>query len=389
MEMPSEIVLAKGQVERVGRSDARLTHLAVGKPPLTRTFAALSHQEAIEVALSTLLDPKVGAVKEKSDIDAVGHRVVHGGERCIGSVPITPQVMKVLEDYYDLAPLHNPPNVQGIRACQELMPDVPMAAVFDSSLHQTVPPEAYIYAIPYEFYEKYRVRRYGFHGITFRYMTERVAQLMKRPLEDLKIVNLMLGSGTTACAFDRGRSVDVSTGLTPTEGLIQSTRCGDIDPLVITYLMRKEGLSPDQMDQMLNKTSGWQGISGVSSDLREVFAEAAAGNGRAQLAIDAFVYRCRKYVGAYAAAMGGVDAVVVSGGVGERAPQVREKILSGLEFMGIWVDSARNADGHPERRISPPEAKAEVWVIPTNEELVIARDTYNLVVKGLGSDAAS
>lgn len=389
IEMPAETVLAKGQVERIGKEDARLAHVAAGKKPLQRTLPVPDHKRAIELALSTLLDGENGAVSEVEEIEAVGHRVVHGGEKCIGSVPITDEVVKVLEEFYDLAPLHNPPNVQGIRACRALMPDVPMVAVFDSSLHQTVPPYAYIYAIPYEYYEKYRVRRYGFHGITFRYMTDRASAILGQPLEELRIVNLMLGSGTTACAFCRGKSIDVSTGFTPTEGLVQSTRCGDIDPLAVTYLMRKEGLSPDQMDQVLNKASGWLGVSGVSNDLREVSQAASEGNKRAQLAIDAFVYRCRKYVGAYAAAMGGIDALVFSGGIGEKAVEIREKICQGLEFLGVCVDPARNRSPQAEKRISPDNAKVAVLVIPTNEEIVIARDTYAIVKGEMEENAAS
>lgn len=389
IDMPSEKVLAKGSVERLGKEDAQLYHVTAGREPVRRVLPVSNHARAIQLALKTLMDPEVGAVSGVDEIDAVGHRVVHGGEKQMESVLITDEVIDILREFFDLAPLHNPPNVEGIKACQALMPDVPMVAVFDSALHQTVPAYAHIYAIPYRYYEKYRVRRYGFHGITFRYMTQRAAEFLQRPLSELRIVNLMLGSGTTACAFQYGRSIDVSTGLTPTEGLVQSTRCGDIDPLVVTYLMRKEGIEPDEMDRILNKESGWLGISGVSNDLREVEEAARAGNERAQLAIDAFVYRCRKYIGAYAAAMGGIDVLVFSGGVGERAATVREKICEGLEFMSIRVDKELNRSEAAEKRISPAGAAVDVLVIPTNEEIIIARDTYEIVSSIGEGEAAS
>lgn len=379
IEMPAEKVLAKGSVERIGREDGELELEIPGKKPVKQVLPVADHGQAIRLALEALTDDNGGIIPSFKEIDAVGHRVVHGGEKCIGSLLITDEVISVLKEFYDLAPLHNPPNVEGIEVCQRLMPEVPMVAVFDSSLHQTVPPYAYIYAIPYEYYEQYRVRRYGFHGITFRYMTQRAGELLERPLEELRIVNLMLGSGTTACAFKEGRSIDVSTGLTPTEGLVQSTRCGDLDPLVVTYLMRREGLGPDEMDRVLNRESGWLGISGVSSDLREVFAAAKVGDARAELAIDAFTYRTKKYVGAYAAAMGGLDVLVFSGGVGEKSPAVRERICSGLEFLGIYLDQEANRSDSPEKSIAQPQSRVEILVIPTNEELVIARDTYEIV----------
>lgn len=385
VDMPAEQVLARGSVERIGKDDGLLVHETVGPAgdvahQLKCTCPIPDHRTAISIALATLLNPEAGAVRRGTDIDAVGHRVVHGGETYTGSVRITDDVVETLEAFADLAPLHNPPNVQGIKACQELMPHAVGVAVFDSGLHQGMPAAHCTYAIPYEFYEKYRVRRYGFHGITFRYMTSRVAELMGRKIADLKIVSLMLGSGTTANAFCHGRSIDVSTGLTPTEGLVQSTRCGDMDPLVVTYLMRKENLTPDAMDALLNRESGWLGISGVSNDFREVAEAAKAGNQRAQLAIDTFLYRCRKYVGAYAAAMGGIDVLVFSGGVGERSAAVRAGICRGLEFLGIDIDPGRNQEGPAERCIS--RGQVAVWVVPTNEELVIARDTYALAHSG-------
>ena len=377
--MPAEKVLARGGVERIGKDDALIWQEVPDRALLRRVQAVPDHSTAIRLALETLADEGDGVINSFQEIDAVGHRVVHGGEECNGSLLVTERVVAVLEEFFDLAPLHNPPNVKGIRVCQQLMPKTPQVAVFDSSLHQSVPDYAHIYAIPYEYYEKYRVRRYGFHGITFRYMTGRAAEILNRPLEELKIVNLMLGSGTTACAFKDGKSVDVSTGLTPTEGLIQSTRCGDLDPLVVTYLMRQEHLTPDAMDAVLNRESGWLGISGVSSDLREVFEAAKDGNTRARLAIDAFTYRTKKYIGAYAAAMGGIDVLIFSGGVGEKSPQVREQICIGLEFLGIYLDKTANLSDLPEKNIALPQSPVDILVIPTDEEIIIARDTYAIV----------
>lgn len=381
VEMPQERVMARGSVERIGKEDAELQLEVPGNPCIRQVLPVADHGVAIRLALEALADPNGGVITSFAQIDAVGHRVVHGGEKCTGSLLVTDEIIAVLQEFSELAPLHNPPNLLGIEVCRHLMPQTPMVAVFDSSLHQTVPAYAHIYAIPYRYYEEYRVRRYGFHGITFRYMTERAAELLQRPLAELKIVNLMLGSGTTACAFKEGKSLDVSTGLTPTEGLVQSTRCGDMDPLVVTYLMRKEGIDCDTMDQILNRNSGWLGISGISNDLREVFEAAKAGNLRAELAIDAFAYRTKKYVGAYAAAMGGIDVLIFSGGVGEKSPEIRKHICDGLEFLGIYLDKRANHSDDVEKKISSPGAPVDILVIPTNEEIVIARDTYKIVGK--------
>lgn len=346
----------------------------------------LDHKHAIDLALRLLIDPLYGAVSSLSEIDVVGHRVVHAGTRYTGSVRVTADVIDALRESIELAPLHNPPNLAGIEACQALMPETPQIAVFDNTLHSTVPPYAYIYGLPYEYYERYGVRRYGFHGITFAYMSETAAAFLGRSLFELKLVLLMLGSGWTACAMDRGRSVDVSTGFTPTEGLVQSTRCGDVDPLAITYLMKKENLTSQMMDDILNRKSGWLGISGVSADLREVEKAAEGGNQRAQLALEAIAYRARKYVGAYAAAMGGVDAVVFSGGIGEKSIVMRRSITAGLEFLGLKVDSARNeaVDASASREpteISSPDSRVRCVVVPTDEEWMIAREAYSLASK--------
>ena len=379
VEMPAEKVIARGDVQRIGSHNADFRQEVRGKTILQRTLPVADHSAAIGLALETLAHPEHGVIEDFRQIDAVGHRVVHGGEKCTGSLLVTKQVIDVLKEFYDLAPLHNPPNVEGIEACSKLMPKTPQVAVFDSSLHQTVPARAHIYAIPYEYYEKHRVRRYGFHGITFRYMTNRAAELLNRPLEDLKIVNLMLGSGTTACAFKNGKSVDVSTGLTPTEGLIQSTRSGDLDPLVVTYLMRQESLDADAVDLILNRESGWFGISGVSSDLRDVLEASESGHARAKLAVDAFAYRTKKYIGAYAAAMGGIDVLIFSGGVGERSPEIREAVCQDLEFLGIQLDAVANYSEEVEKNIAQSGSSVDVLVIPTDEEIVIARDTFAIV----------
>lgn len=378
IDMPQGEVLAGGQVERLGKEDAAL-HYEAGGRKLKRTGGFPDHRSAITAVLDLLVDPENGALSSLAEVEGVGHRVVHAGERYRGSVIIDDDVIAALRDCIDLAPLHNPPNLAGIEICSELMPDVPHVAVFDNAFHIDLPRQAAFYAIPYSFYEKYRVRRYGFHGIAFRYMTERAAAVLGKPLSELKVVSLMLGSGTTANALLHGRSVDVSTGFTPTEGLVQSTRCGDVDPLVITYLMRHAGYSPEDIDHILNKESGWLGLSGVSNDLRDVQGAAEEGNERAQLALEVFTYRCRKYVGAYAAAMGGIDALVFSGGVGQHSAYVRQEICRGLEFIGLKLDPKLNEKASGEAIISSPDAKAAIVVVPADEESIIARDTYELV----------
>lgn len=379
IDMQDESVVCKGSVENVGSDEACLKHTGMNGTKVDRTCTARTHSQGLEVALATITDPRGGGLKSLDDIDAVGHRLVHGGEKITGAVRINQKIMEVLEKYSELAPLHNPPNMMGIRACMELLPETPQVGVFDTAFHTSLPAYSYTYAIPYEYYEKYGVRRYGFHGIAFTYMTSRASQIVRKPLSDMKVVSLMLGSGTTANALCHGKSIDVSTGLTPCEGLIQSTRCGDIDPAAITYLMRREALTPEEMDHIMNKKSGWLGISGVSNNLRMVYEDADKGNKRAQVAIEATAYRTRKYVGAYSAAMGGINMLVFSGGVGQNSPDFRKRICSGLEFLGIELDESRNASVLREGIISPDASRVVVVVVDMDEEIVIARETKRIV----------
>lgn len=373
-DMPSAQVIAKGMVERIGKTDAVLHYSSVRHEAWQKEMPISDHKEAISMALSTLTDDN-----SIGNIDAIGHRLVHGGERYTGAVFIDDEVLSTLKEYAPLAPLHNPPNALGIEACKQLMPGIVQVGLFDTALHQRLPDYAYTYALPYRYYEKYHVRRYGFHGIAFTDITERTARIMGKPLNELRIISLMLGSGTTANAMEYGRSVDVSTGLTPLQGLVQSTRSGDIDPAAVTFIMKQEGLSPDQMDDVLNRQSGWLGISGVSNDLREVEQAAAAGNERARLAIDTFVYSCKKYVGAYAAAMGGFDVLAFSGGIGEKSSSIRQKVCQGLDFLGIELDQEKNNAGVGPRFITTEASKTKAVVVPVNEELVIAQQTYDLI----------
>jgi acetate kinase len=377
IDTQDESVLCKGSVENIGSDEACLKHTGVGGSKVDMLCTAKTHSQGLKVALGVITDPSGGGF---GSIDAVGHRLVHGGEEITGAVRINQKIMEVLEKYSELAPLHNPPNIMGIRACMELLPEIPQVGVFDTAFHTSLPAYSYTYAIPYEYYEKYGVRRYGFHGIAFTYMTNRASQIVDRPLSDMKVVSLMLGSGTTANALCHGRSVDVSTGLTPCEGLIQSTRCGDIDPAAITYLMRRESLTPEEMDHIMNKESGWLGISGISNNLRMVYEEASKGNKRAQVAIESTAYRARKYVGAYSAAMGGIDMLVFSGGVGQNSPEFRKLICSGLEFLGIELAESQNASVLREGIISTGASRVAVVVVEMDEEIVIARETKRVVL---------
>ncbi|WP_240986791.1 acetate/propionate family kinase [Acididesulfobacillus acetoxydans] len=373
------VTVAKGAVESIGQPHSLLKFDVPKQAPLRKEIEAKDHAGGLEQALRLLVDPEIGPLSSYSEIDAVGHRVVQAGEKFRGTFLIDDALLMALREHSELAPLHNPPNIRGIEACRRLMPGVPQVAVFDNAFHKDLPDYAYIYALPYEYYEKYGVRRYGFHGISFKYMTERAAELLKVDVSQKRIISLMLGSGTTINALAYGHSVDVSTGLSPTEGLVQSTRCGDLDPFIITHIMRKEGLSLEEMDEVLSKRSGWLGISGVSNDLRLVEEAAEEGNPQAKLALRAFTYRAKKYIGAYAAAMGGLDLVLFAGGVGENSSVVRAEICRGLEFLGIELDEERNAQLKGEGLVSRPEGSVPVLVVDTNEEAVIAQETYALV----------
>ncbi|MHB1405833.1 MAG: acetate/propionate family kinase [Desulfitobacteriaceae bacterium] len=371
-----QTVKARGSVENIGASRSLLKYVSKAGHSRQREIEAQDHASGLQAVLSLLIDPEVGAIADYSVIDAVGHRVVQAGENFRGSFLIDEKLIAELYRYIELAPLHNPANIKGIEACKKLMPNVPQVAVFDNAFHKDIPAHAYIYALPYEYYEKYGIRRYGFHGISFKYMTDRAAELLNLDIGQKRVISLMLGSGTTINAMAYGRSIDVSTGLSPTEGLIQSTRSGDLDPTVITYIMRKEGLGPDEMDKILNCQSGWLGISGVSNNLRLIEEAAEQGNYRARLALDAFAYRVKKYIGAYAAVMGGIDLLLFAGGAGENSALVRAKICEGLNFLGIDLDPERNHSLRGEGLISEANASTPVLVVKTDEEMVIAKETH-------------
>ena len=374
-------LLAKGLCERIG-IDGKFTYKpqVEGKEKLDAVDVAMpTHAEAIEAVLNALVDPKNGVIASMKEIDAVGHRVVHGGEKFASSVVITDEVMAAIEECNPLAPLHNPANIIGIKACQDKMPGVPMVAVFDTAFHQTMPAKAYTYAIPYEYYENDKMRRYGFHGTSHRYVSQRCAELLGKPIEDLKSVSCHLGNGSSITAVDGGKSVDTSMGLTPLAGLPMGTRSGDMDAGIMEFLMKKHNLSMDEMMTILNKKSGVLGISGVSSDFRDLDNAAAEGNTRAALAVEVFEYGVRKMIAEYAAAMGGVDAVIFTAGVGENSADMRLHFVDGLQFMGIEIDPEKNNIRGEERIVSPDGAKVKVLVIPTNEELMIAKDTAELV----------
>ena len=374
-------LLAKGLCERIG-IDGKFTYKpqVEGKEKLDAVDVAMpTHAEAIAAVLDALVDPKNGVIASMKEIDAVGHRVVHGGEKFASSVVITDEVMAAIEECNPLAPLHNPANIIGIKACQEKMPGVPMVAVFDTAFHQTMPAKAYTYAIPYEYYENDKMRRYGFHGTSHRYVSQRCAEILGKPIEELKIVSCHLGNGSSITAIDGGKSVDTSMGLTPLAGLPMGTRSGDMDAGIMEFIMKKYDMSMADMMTTLNKKSGVLGISGVSSDFRDLDNAAAEGNARAALAVEVFEYGVRKMIAEYAAAMGGVDAVVFTAGVGENSADMRLHFVDGLKFMGIEIDPEKNNIRDEERIVSPDGAKVKVLVIPTNEELMIAKDTAELV----------
>ncbi len=382
LDMEKESLMAIGLVERIGLDGAQLKHETVGKDKQVIVTPMKDHKDALKVVLDTLVDPEHGAIESLSEIDAAGHRVVHAGEKFSGSVKITPEVMAALEDCIELAPLHNPPNIMGVKAIQELLPTIVNVGVFDTAFHQTMPASSYIYPLPYEYYEKYGLRRYGFHGTSHRYVSERAAAILNRDYKDMKIVTCHLGNGASATAVLNGKSVATSMGFTPLEGLAMGTRTGDLDPAIVTFLMSKENLSIQEMDNILNKKSGVLGISGISSDFRDIEEAADAGNERAKLAVDVFRLRVKKYIAAYAAVMGGVDAVVFTAGLGENSPVDRKAICDGLEYMGIKIDDEKNNVRGKERVISTDDSKVKVLLIPTNEELTIARDTV-AIIQGL------
>ena len=374
----SEAVLAKGLCERIG-IDGRLTYQPAGGEKNVSEKAMPTHTEAIQFVIDALTDADTGVVKSLDEIGAVGHRVVHGGEKFAKSVVVTPEVKATIAECNDLAPLHNPANLIGIEACESLMPGTPQVVVFDTAFHQTMPEKAYMYGLPYEYYEKYKVRRYGFHGTSHSFVSKRVAEIVGKPYNATKTIVCHLGNGASVSAVLNGESVDTSMGLTPLEGLVMGTRSGDIDPAIMEFIAKKENLDIAGIMNVLNKKSGVEGVSGVSSDFRDLEAAAKAGNKRAELAIDVFAYRVAKYVGAYTAAMNGVDNIVFTAGIGENCALVRTKVCSYLGYLGITIDEEANGKRGEEIIISTPDSKVKVLVVPTNEELAIARETVALV----------
>ena len=374
----SEAVLAKGLCERIG-IDGRLTYQPAGGEKNVSEKAMPTHTEAIQFVIDALTDADTGVVKSLDEIGAVGHRVVHGGEKFAKSVVVTPEVKAAIAECNDLAPLHNPANLIGIEACESLMPGTPQVVVFDTAFHQTMPEKAYMYGLPYEYYAKYKVRRYGFHGTSHSFVSKRVAEIVGKPYNATKTIVCHLGNGASVSAVLNGESVDTSMGLTPLEGLVMGTRSGDIDPAIMEFIAKKENLDIAGIMNVLNKKSGVEGVSGVSSDFRDLEAAAKAGNKRAELAIDVFAYRVAKYVGAYTAAMNGVDNIVFTAGIGENCALVRTKVCSYLGYLGITIDEEANGKRGEEIIISTPDSKVKVLVVPTNEELAIARETVALV----------
>jgi acetate kinase len=379
IEPDSPMTLARGSVERIGMSGATLSNIRHDGDEIKIAGEIYDHNSAIEYILAVLLSKNHGVISDRSDIHAVGHRVVHGGETFSGSVLITDEVIKSLRENIELAPLHNPHNLRGITACEAILPAIPQVGVFDTAFHQKMPRRAYLYGIPYALYSQYKIRRYGFHGSSHRYVSARAATMLGKPYESLKLITCHLGNGCSMAAIDRGVSVDTTMGFTPLEGLLMGTRTGDMDPSVILFIMGKEGLTLNEANTLLNKHSGLQGISGISSDMREILSEMKNGDKKATNAFEVFTYRIRKYIGAYAAAMGGLDAVIFTGGIGENSPDVRKHSCDNLQFLGIDVDDQVNESAEKEKSISRKGSRVPVLVIPTNEELVIALDTAQIV----------
>ena len=379
LNMEDNSVLAKGLCERIGIEGSRLKHQPDGKDDVIIETNMNTHADAIKYVISALIDAKHGVIADMNEIYAVGHRVVHGGEFFKKSVIIDSDVKKAIEACIELAPLHNPPNLMGIEACEEVMPNVPQVAVFDTAFHQTMPSEAFMYAIPYEYYKKYKIRKYGFHGTSHKYVSHRAAALFGKPIEELKIITLHLGNGSSITAVQNGKSVDTSMGFTPLAGVPMGTRSGDIDPAIVAFLMEKENLSTQEIMNVLNKDSGVLGISGVSSDFRDLEAARKEGNKLAELAEEVFMYNVKKYIGTYATIMGGVDAIVFTAGVGENNGVMRTEMLQDLGFMGIKIDECKNALRGQEMEISSADATVRTFVIPTDEEFMIAKETAELV----------
>ena len=378
IDMENEQVLAKGNYERIGQGNSFVTHKVAGEKYVIE-HPVSSHKEAFEIMLEQLQHNDYGVIKDLNEINAIGHRIPHGTDIFDKSVLITDEVIAEIEKTTELAPIHNPPTINGIKACKEIMPGKPMVAVFDTAFHHTISKERYIYPVPYKYYEKYKMRKYGFHGTSHRYVSARVAELIGKKKEELKTVVCHLGQGASLCAVLNGESVDTSMGFTPVAGIPMCARSGDLDPSIVTFLMRKEGLTPDEMDAILNKESGVLGISGVSPDFRDIEKEADEGNERAVLARKAYCYLVAQYIAKYGVSMQGIDVIAFTAGIGENQINIRKMICENLEWLGVKIDLEKNNCRGEEVEISTPDSKIKVWVVPTNEELVIARDTKQIV----------
>ena len=377
--MTDESVLAKGLVERIGISDSIINHYPSNGQPVITHQDIPNHRVGIKLMMDALLHQEYGVINDVSEISAVGHRVVHAGEKFSGSVLLTEEVMDALKECIELAPLHNPPNILGIEVCKELMPGVPQVGVFDTAFHQTIPECAYLYGIPYKFYKKYKIRRYGFHGTSHKYVAQRAADILKKPIEELKIITCHLGNGSSITAVKNGVSIDTSLGFGTVAGIIMGTRCGDVDPAVIPFLMDKENLTVKDINKILYKESGFLGLSeGISSDKRDLREKANQGDERAIRTISVFTYGIKKYIGAYAAAMGGLDVIVFTAGIGENSQETRAEACEGLEFLGVKIDPKKNKVRSKEAIISNDDSRVKIMVIPTNEELMIAKDTVEI-----------
>jgi acetate kinase len=373
-------------VEEIGREKSKFTYKTHKSPnKLVLEVVAKDHTQAVAAMKDALLHPEYGLFAGKIQVDAVGHRVVHGGEKFSASALVTPGVRAAIEECIAIAPLHNPPNLAGISACETIFPGLPQVAVFDTAFHQSMPPHVFMYGLPYEQYDKYHIRKYGFHGTSHEYVARRCADLMKKDFDKIRLITCHMGNGSSITAVKNGKSFDTSMGLTPLEGVVMGTRTGDMDPAVVLYIMDKQKLSPQEMNTLLNSKSGMKGLSGISNDMREIEQKAAEGNQRAKLALDIFVYRVVKYIGSYVAAMGGADAIVFTGGIGENATSLRAKILEPLAFLGAELDPVRNGSDAKEKIVTQDGARIAAWVVPTNEELMIAQKTKSIVEAQVGA----
>jgi acetate kinase len=381
IDMDTKNPIAKGLVERIGLQGSMLTHSNATKKKIVIKTDIPNHVVAIQLVLQELVSPEHGAIKDLKEIYAIGHRVVHGAEKFAKSVLIDEEVMEALNECIELAPLHNPPNIAGIQACQEIMPGVPQVAVFDTAFHQSMRPDSYIYGLPYEYYEKYGIRKYGFHGTSHKYVSQRAAVLLKRPLKELKLISCHLGNGASISAIYGGKSIETSMGFTPLDGLMMGTRSGALDPAIVTYIMNKEKFDVDQMNSFLNTKCGALGVSGISSDFRDIEIAAEQGNYRARLALDIFAHDVKQFIGAYTTALGGVDAIIFTAGVGENSAEMRATICNNLNYLGVEIDLEKNKVRGEEVDVSKTDARCRVLVIPTNEELMIALDTQELTAQ--------